>query len=85
MFEQCNTLAELNAARIKALGTCTVIELNNAYNVRRAEILQSRSNYTRVNPVYVTIPERAKYCGIPFAGYSQEAGVIKLTQAGFLF
>lgn len=85
MFEKCSTLAELNAARIQAASTENIIEVNNAYNARRAEILQSRSNFTRITPVFVTIEPPVKYCAIPLAGQSQQPGVIKLTPTGFLF
>lgn len=84
MFESCTTLAELNAARIQAASDTDIITVNNAYNARRAEILQARANFTRITPVFVTIPEPVKYSGVPVAGYSQEEGVIKLTPAGFL-
>lgn len=85
MFEDCKTLAELNAARIKAVSSNDIITVNNAYNAARTRILAARNNYTKVNPVFVEIPVPMKFCGIPLAGRSQEPGVIKLTQSGFLF
>lgn len=84
MFSDCSTLAELNAARIQAAGTMDIITVNNAYNARRAEILQARSNFTRITPVFVTIAEPVKYSAVPVAGYSQEPGVIQFTPSGFL-
>lgn len=85
MFEDCNTLAELNAARIVEVQTHPAIEVNNAYNARRVEILNARRNFTKITPVFVTIAEPVRYGGIPLGGRSDEVGVIKLTERGFLY
>lgn len=85
MFKDCNTLAELNAARTQAVQTHPVIEVNNAYNQRRQEILSARRNYTKINPVFVSIPESVQYCGIPIAGRCQQVNTIQLTQKGFAY
>lgn len=85
MFEQCSSIAELNAERIKLSATMDLVELNNAYNARRNEILQQRSNFTRVNFIKCVASPVVKYCGVPVCGKSEVPGVIKLTQEGFLF
>lgn len=85
MFEECNTLAELNAARTKLSLTEDLVVLNNAYNARRSEILQKRSNFVRQEFIKCAPNPVIKYCGIPLAGESKEPGVIKLTERGFLF
>lgn len=85
MFDDCTTLQELNVRRIQLSQTNDITEVNNAYNKRRVEILQSRVNFTKVNPVYVEIPTPIKYSGIPIAGRSDEVGTIKITKAGFLY
>lgn len=85
-FNDCNNLVELNAKRIKLSATVDLVELNNEYNTRRQEILQMKSNYTVVpfTKVEGATPEK-KLCAIPVIGKCQDAGVIRLTEKGFLF
>lgn len=86
MFEQCKTLAELNAARIKETSNGTsLVEVNNAYNQRRQEILMVKKNYVKLEPIHVKAREVNKYCGVPVAGRSNKAGCIELTKSGFLY
>lgn len=86
MFEECNTLAELNAARIKASSEgIDLIELNNAYNARRQEILTARKPYVQLKPIVVAPKEVIQYCGVPVVGRTQVAGCIQLTDKGFLY
>lgn len=85
MFETCMTLAELNAERIKLSASTDLVVLNNAYNARRNEILQKRSNFTRVDFIKCSARPVIKYCGVPVYGPTDEPGVIKLTEKGFLF
>lgn len=85
MFEDCNTLAELNAARTLAAQNNPIVEVNNAYNARRIEILNARVTYRKVTPVFVTVADPVTYCGVPVAGRCAEANVIRLTQRGFLY
>lgn len=86
MFETCNTLAELNAARISATNEGgDLTEINNAYNSRRQEILNSRSKVFHLTPIIIQPDEVTQYCGIPIAGRSSEVGCIKLTPKGFLY
>lgn len=86
MFEECNNLAELNAARIKAANESTdLVALNNAYNKRRQEILSEKKNYVQLKPIPFKTREVLQYCGIPVAGRSPEPGTIVLTEKGFLY
>lgn len=85
MFENCNSLAELNAERIKLSATIPIVELNNAYNVRRQEILNSSTSFKRVTPITVLPGEIVTYAGVPIAGRSTIPGCIQLTEGGFLF
>lgn len=86
MFDDCNTLAELNAARIQYVSKgVNLLDVNNAYNIRRQEILNSRSRYIKLTPITATPREVTLYCGVPVAGRSKEKGVIKFTKEGFLY
>ena len=85
MFENCDTLAALNAERVRLSATMDLAELNNAYKKHREEIQQQRANYTRVKFYKCVANPVVKYCGVPVCGRSDTPGVIKLTQEGFLF
>lgn len=85
MFSHCNSLAELNAERIKLSKTIPIVELNNAYNARRQEVLNSSTSFKRVHPVTVIADNAIKYAGIPIAGRSHKPGCIILTEGGFLY
>ena len=86
MFDDCKTLAELNAARIKATtGDCDLVAINNEYNKRRQEILTTRKPFVELTPIIVKPREVVQYCGIPVAGRSEQIGTIQLTNVGFLY
>lgn len=86
MFENCGTLAELNAARIKASSEgIDLITINNAYNARRQDILTTRKPFVALTPIVVKPREVKDYCGVPVAGRSTVAGCIQLTASGFLY
>ena len=85
MFENCMNLSQLNAERVRLSQTENIVEVNNAYNARRSEILSARSNFTKLSPVFVTVDEAVKYSGIPIAGRSSKPNTIELTPAGFKF
>ena len=86
MFKDCNTLAELNAKRIQATSEGTdLVEINNAYNARRCEILSKRKPFVVLKPISVEPREVSQYCGVPVAGRSKEVGCISLTAKGFLY
>ena len=86
MFEECTSLAELNAARIQATtGDCDLVSINNAYNKRRQEILTAKKPFMELSPIIVQPREVIKYCGVPVIGRSEQFGVIQLTESGFLY
>ena len=86
MFEECKTLMELNAARIKASSDgIDLTTVNNCYNQRRQEILSAKKPYVELQPIVVKARDIQKYCGIPIAGRSKVEGCIQLTPAGFLY
>ncbi len=86
MFSNCSTLAELNAARIKAANEGKdLMTVNNAYNARRQEILNARSTFVRLTPIVAKPREVKQYCGIPVIGRCEERGCIKFTPKGFLY
>lgn len=86
MFENCNTLAELNAARISMTNSgAELIDVNNAYNKRRQEILSERANFVKLTPIVVKAREVTRYCGIPLAGRTTEKGTIQFSAKGFLY
>lgn len=87
MFETCKNLAELNAERVK-LSTqegCDLISINNAYNLRRKEIIAGHKPYLTLEPVVVTAREVIQMSGIPVVGRSTTPGVIEMTNVGFLY
>lgn len=85
MFENCSTLGELNAERIKLSSEGhPLVELNNAYNKRRQEILSSRKPYVELRKIVPAAFTPTQYSGIPVAGYNSKAGTITLTPKGFL-
>lgn len=87
MFEECKTLMELNAARIKtaALSAIDLMHVNNSYNLRREEILNAKKPYVELQPIIVKARPVQQYCGIPVAGRSTVEGCIQLTPAGFFY
>lgn len=85
MFENCTSLSELNAERIKLSSSTNIVELNNAYNEARAKIINSRNHYVKLNPILPKLEPVTKYCGVPVVGRSTEEGFIMLTEKGFLF
>ena len=85
MFEECNTLTELNAARIKASSDgIDLITVNNAYNNRRREILDTKKPFVVLTPIVVSPREIKRYSGVPVVGRTSIPGCIQLTDKGFL-
>ena len=86
MFSDCNTLADLNARRIK-LSTegIDLIDINNAYNSRRQEILTSHKPFVKLTPIIVKAEEVVKVVAIPVVGRSQTKGCIEMVENGFLY
>lgn len=84
MFSKCNTLSELNAARVKACAEGTpIVEVNNAYNKRKQEILTTGYNYTRYSTVPVQIEKPGSYIStLLYKGKSSKPGVIQITKDG---
>lgn len=87
MFENCTTLAELNAARIKATTEpdADLITINNFYNERRQELLASRAKYKKLTRITAKPVQPIQYCGVPVVGRSSKKGCIQLTPKGFLY
>lgn len=84
MFENCKTLAELNAARIKAVTAGTdITEVNNAYNAKRYSILNQRKPFTLITFKPVPNPKPVRYQTIPIKGNSLELGTILFDGEGF--
>lgn len=87
MFDNCNSLAELNAARISATSSdnADIVSINNAYNKRRKEILAAKATFVRLTPQQITTKEPVNYCGIPVTGRSPIVGQITITNEGILY
>ena len=84
MFEKCTTLRELNAARVEeaAKGT-NIVEVNNAYNARKKELMNSSVNYTRVETIPVNIETESQYlASLVYKGPSTKPGTIEITPQG---
>lgn len=85
MFEECKTLAQLNAARVQAVQTGDQVTINNAYNKRRKEIIEAHATYVQLTPIEPRIEEMPVMSCVPLIGRSTERGCIVLTEKGFLF
>lgn len=86
MFEECGTLAELNAARIKAASEgVDLITINNEYNCKRQAILNGKKKFKEIYPIKVKPREVTQYCGVPIAGRAEVPGCIVMTENGFLY
>ena len=85
MFEECTTLAQLNAARVQAIQSANQVEVNNAYNKRRAEIIATKTVYTQLTPIEAHKVEMPVMSCVPLIGRSKERGCIALTEKGFLY
>ncbi len=83
MFEDCNSLAELNAARVKASTCHDVMEVNAAYNKRRAEILGASLPYKRVASTAIVRQTPQLMSHLPYVGTSSCPGHIEWTENGF--
>lgn len=87
MFENCNSLADLNAERVKLSSQpgCDLVSINNAYNQKRKDIIAGHKPYLTLEPVVVSAREVVQMAGIPVVGRSTVPGVIEMTNAGFLY
>ena len=85
MFEECTTLAQLNAARAQAVQSENQVEVNNAYNKRRKEIIATHAVYTQLTPIEARVSDMPVMSCVPLAGRSKERGCIALTDRGFLY
>lgn len=85
MFEECTTLAQLNAARNMAVDDGDIVAINNAYNKRRKEIIASHAVYVQLTPMTPSVKEPQLMSCVPIVGRSDELGCIKLTETGFLY
>ena len=83
MFKDCNSLAELNAERIQLLQKdgADPLEINNAYNARKLQILSASeltNRFTKVKPIILEPDPVQEYCSIPFVGDPLKGGCISL-------
>lgn len=87
MFEECKSLADLNAARIQALmdPSADVMSINEAYNTARQSIMNTSKTYVVLEPRVVQPRAVVKYSAIPVVGTSNKRGSIQLTDKGFLY
>ncbi len=83
MFKECKNLAELNAARVKAVQTHDPIDVNAAYNKRRAEILSAAVNYKKVQTTPIEKNTFPLMSHLPYIGTSDKPGCIEWTNNGF--
>lgn len=84
MFSNCNTLKELNIARVqKCSDGVPIVEVNNAYNARKKEIMAGNVHYTKVPYVKLPVNPSADYLAtLLYKGPSSDKGVIKITPEG---
>lgn len=82
MFSHCNTLAELNAARVKAASSAPLVEVNNAYNKRRMELVNTATSFKKVETVPLVAAETELISYIPYMGQPSVPGRIEWTDNG---
>lgn len=84
MFENCMSLKELNMARVQACSSgVPIVEVNNAYNNRKKELLASNVVFTQVNVIPVKITKPDCYTAtLVYRGQSRRLGVIDITKDG---
>ncbi len=85
MFEDCNSLGELNAKRIQLAATGNLVDVNNAYNKRRQELVAARNQFKKISPIFVQPRPVQQIMGIPIAGRSKELNTTQLSAEGFLY
>lgn len=86
MFDNCDTLMSLNAARVKACSVpgADIVAVNNAYNEQRTKLLQARQqSYKKVSYRPIVIGDMPKFKALPITGVSQKLGAIILAEDGF--
>lgn len=84
MFAECTNLRDLNAARIKACSEgMPLVEVNNAYNERRKQLMSSSNRYTNIDTVKVEInmPD-TPLASLMYLGEGRTPGLIEITQKG---
>ena len=84
MFEECKTLTELNAARVKKCSEgVPIVEVNNAYNARKKELLSSNINYKTISTIKLQMKtDEACYATLVYAGEALQPGTISITPKG---
>lgn len=87
MFSNCKTLAELNAARISlsAEPNADIVSINNAYNKRRTEIMETRKPFVKLTPTVCSPRPVQRLSGIPITGRSSKPATIEITGSGILY
>lgn len=83
MFDEYVTLADLNAARIRAVRDgCDIVEVNNAYNQRRAVIIGMRKAIKPIIFVQTPAGQEQKYTYLNVLGNSDRPDLIKVLPDG---
>lgn len=87
VFEQCNSLSELNARRVQiaSSGTVSITEINNAYNRRRTELINTQQSYKKLSPVQLSFTEQVQASSLPLGGRSPKKNTIVISSGGILF
>lgn len=86
MFENCNTLLDLNKARLEAIkkNPDNLMTINSEYQKRRKDVLTSQPTYKSLKPMRPNVVQHPRIMGIPYGGPSDEELTIKYTQKGFV-
>jgi hypothetical protein len=85
VFENCDTLAELNQERKRLLSTgVQQVEVNSAYNKAKAALIEKAPSYRHI-PTYTGVAEEAKmFLALPVLSEKGRKNEIIITPRGVL-
>lgn len=86
MFENCNSLLELNLRRLELIRSMRydLKEINASYMQARNNLSIVKKSYKKVTCHRPTLEEVVPYMGIPYVGEPPKELTVVITKEGFL-
>lgn len=86
MFENCNSLLELNQARVKAVKDNPELleSINREYQAKRTELVQLGPKFKQLKAHRPVVEDKQLIMAIPYLGPCDKELTIKYTKKGFL-
>lgn len=86
MFENCNTLLDLNRTRMDLVrANPSALEgINREYQLRREELLNSTPKYVRLQAKRPNVVDKQLIMGITYLGPCDKELTLKYTKKGFI-